>query len=310
MKHNITKRIAALLLGCLLLSTTVFAAQIPEAPEHSCVLDRSGVLSAETERAVNEYTTALDKACGAQIGVLTVDFTDELSTADYAYEVFNEWGIGDARKNNGVLLLLAIGAEDYYCVIGEGLENSLSGGVLDDLLYQNLEPGFAAEDYDRGVYQFVRAMSQELEGIYGVNILTPGGSHQQNTVHETTRPDYAEESRQDKLETFTTLIVLLIVLLVVLRVRPTFYVGRRRWFGGYGGYGSGYRSGYRSGYNSGRRDGYSSGRSSGSSSFGGGHSSSSRSSFGGFSGGSSRGAGAGRRSSSGGGRPSGGGRRS
>lgn len=295
MKQKVRKRIAALLLGLLLLSTTAFAAQIPEAPQHSCVLDRSGVLSAETERSVNEYTAALEEACGAQIGVLTVDFTDELSTADYAYEVFNKWGVGDAKKNNGVLLLLAIGAEDYYCVIGEGLENSLSGGVLDDLLYDYLEPGFAAEDYDKGVYQFVRAMSQELEGIYGVNILTPGGSHQHNSTHETVRPDYEEDIyRQERLETFTTLIVLLVILLM----RPAFYVGRRRWFGGYG---SGYRSGYRSGYSSGRRhSGYSGGHSS----------SSSRSSFGGFSGGSSRGAGAGRRSSSGGGRPSGGGRRS
>lgn len=51
----------------------------------------------------------------------TVDFTDGEDIADYAYDLFNKWGIGDKKANNGLLILLSIGAEDYYAEPGVGL---------------------------------------------------------------------------------------------------------------------------------------------------------------------------------------------
>ena len=114
------RTLAGLALAAALLTGSVFAA-VPAAPEGSCVLDEANVLSERTEQAVNDLTIALDEACGAQMAVLTVDFTGTSSTADYAVEALNSWGVGDKDKNNGVLLLLVIGAEDYYCTVGTGL---------------------------------------------------------------------------------------------------------------------------------------------------------------------------------------------
>ena len=34
----------------------------------------------------------------------------------YAYDMANAWGIGSAEKNNGVLLLLSVGDDDYQCI--------------------------------------------------------------------------------------------------------------------------------------------------------------------------------------------------
>ena len=56
---------------------------------------------------------------------MTVDFIGESNIEEYARTLFNKWGIGDKDKNNGVLLLMVIGAENYWCQQGSGLESQL-----------------------------------------------------------------------------------------------------------------------------------------------------------------------------------------
>lgn len=288
MKHRkATQRFTALIVCLLLFATTAFAA-VPEKPNHSFVRDDANVLSSQTEQLINDLSDQLTKDCGAQLAVLTVDFTGSMSTADFATEAYNKWGVGDRRKDNGVLLLLAIGAEDYYCAVGEGLEDDLKASQVDSLLWQYLEPDFAKANYNDGVQKFANAMYDELAWIYDLD-----GAPQNNGPFRPHSPiEQVRPGRHNKLGTFIWLVVLLVLLLLVMGIRTGISgYGRRRWFNRYpGGYGSGYNNGYRNGYNAGQYNGRnnrnnyrSSGWSSGSS----------------FGGGSSRGAGAGRRSSSG-----------
>lgn len=135
-KQRVLRRAGGLLLMCVLLvvlAMPALASGIPTAPD-SFVYDEADVLSSATEQYINMETAALDTACGGQIAVVAVDFTGEYSTADYAYELFNSWGIGDKNKNNGLLLLLVIGAEDYYILPGEGVTDIFSGGTLQTLM--------------------------------------------------------------------------------------------------------------------------------------------------------------------------------
>ena len=87
-------------------------------------LDNANVLSDELKGEIFFANKLLYDACGAQIVVVTVDSTGRDAIDDYAYELFNSWGIGDAAKNNGFLLLLAINDDDYYARTGSGLDRS------------------------------------------------------------------------------------------------------------------------------------------------------------------------------------------
>ena len=297
---QVRRTLAGLALAAVLLTGSVFAA-VPAAPEGSCVLDEANVLSERTEQAVNDLTIALSEACGAEIAVLTVDFTGASSTADYAADTLNSWGVGDRDKNNGVLLLLVTGAEDYYCTVGTGLEKELTPQKIDDLLWNNLEDGFAKGDYDAGVTAFANAMYDELCGIYGVQ---PGQSTGGSVAPAPERPSFLA-----RIGGFLTMVIVLLVLiaLVVLGsvLHPVRYV-RTRWFGYsypplpprrhfYGGWRRRPPLPPRPPYAGGPGPG-------GFGGFGGGSSrpsSSSRpKSFGGFGGGSGRGSGAGRRGGS------------
>ena len=143
----------------------------PDAPT-GYVYDGANVLSSSTESYIERTGSALAEACGAEVVVATVDFTDGEDIADYAYDLFNKWGIGDKRANNGLLILLSVGAEDYYAEPGVGLTDVFTGGVLDAMLYDYLEDDFAAKEYDSGVKKVYARAVEILEDHYNVSYST------------------------------------------------------------------------------------------------------------------------------------------
>lgn len=328
-KRGALRRAGVFLLACaaaVLLALPAFAADIPEAPD-SYVYDGAQVLSSSTEAYINAENAALDAACGAQVAVVTVDFTGSYSTADYAYTLFNSWGIGDRKENNGLLLLLVIGAEDYYIMPGEGVTDIFSGGTLQTLMDTYLEADFAAGQYDAGVQKTF----DEILAIYGEKYdLSP-------TYVSAPDAGYAgyDEARDAAGSLFTgffrligkILLVAIAVVLAIVLFRILFGGPRGGSGGGGGGGGGGFWNGlllgsllnrrrytYRpppppfggprpprrrppggfGGFGGGRPGGFGGfggGRPGGFGGFGGGRSGG----FGGFGGGGSRGGGAGRR---------------
>lgn len=132
-----SRRIAALLLvvtvGITALAPAASASsiQLPSLPKDQCVVDDAGVLSDSTTSELETINAQLSSSCdGAQIGVLTVDYTGSATTEDYATEAFNTWGIGSSSKNNGVLILLVMQSDqyadgDYYLTYGDGFRSTM-----------------------------------------------------------------------------------------------------------------------------------------------------------------------------------------
>ena len=223
MKQAIKRRLTGLVLSAILLTALAlpaFAADIPAAPSGHAVLDQAGVLSEETINTVDGYNNALSST-GAQIAVLTVDFTGNLSIDDYALQVFNEWGIGDKKKQNGVLFLLVTGDENYYCTLGTGLEGEITYSRLKSLLNDYAEPGFAKGDYDACVTEFTGALYSELCSLYGI---TPGEGQPQPKPVE-----------QDDSDLSGVLLMLLIAAVLIILIIGTSGRGGRGGPGGGGG---------------------------------------------------------------------------
>ena len=172
--HPVLKKTGAVLLTVLvlvLMAVPAFAVALPDAPT-GYVYDGANVLSSSTESYIERTGSALAEACGAEVVVATVDFTDGEDIADYAYDLFNKWGIGDKKANNGLLILLSVGAEDYYAEPGVGLTDVFTGGVLDAMLYDYLEDDFAAKEYDSGVKKVYARAVEILEDHYNVSYST------------------------------------------------------------------------------------------------------------------------------------------
>lgn len=183
------------------------------------VTDEADVIAPDTEEYIVQKNAELEQLCGGQIVVVAVDFLDGLDIEDYAYKIFADWNIGDDDKNNGVLLLLAIGEENYWCMQGKGLENQLTSGTIDDILWDYLEPDFAVGDYDSGVRSVFDALYSEVCNIYGVGTSGSG----QTGIY----PEEAAGAAQDAsagmgffgmlLVCFLVLVVLMVVLYIFTR---------------------------------------------------------------------------------------------
>lgn len=150
MRQRLTCIAAAAALILMLSCGSAFAG-VPSVSDDFYVADYAKVIDSSTEDYIIEQNIALENLCGAQIVVAAVDFLDGMDIEDYAYKMFNDWEIGDASENNGVLLLLVIGEENYWCVQGTGLENVLTSGDISAILWDYLEDDFAAGDYSDGV---------------------------------------------------------------------------------------------------------------------------------------------------------------
>ena len=166
-----TTRLAAMLLcAALLLAGLASAIEVVDPTEAFYVADYANVLSDETENYIITKNDSLYSLTGGQIVVVTIEFLGGQDIVEYAHTLMNEWKIGSAEFNNGLLLLLVTGEANYWAVQGSGIEVSLTASLMGDYLKDYLEPEFTAGNYDTGVMNVFDAFLGWYDRFYNVNV--------------------------------------------------------------------------------------------------------------------------------------------
>ena len=224
MKHKLVSKSAIIIAFIFVLAFALGCAKaenIPLSDEGAYALDKSGVLSSETEGHIARYNQYLAESCGAQICVVTIPTMDYVGYDDienYAYDLFNAWGIGDKDEENGVLLLLVTDDELCWCLQGEGIEDTLSSSAISDILTENMQDDFYAGEFDSGTKKTFDALYRRLCAIYsvdpdGVDDFTCDPGYNNGTVS----PNEPVPAKSKKLS-FWEIIVIIITVLVALRL--------------------------------------------------------------------------------------------
>lgn len=175
MRKNRLIRVCAMALVLLALMAVPALAKVVSPGPDFYYLDNANVLSEKLEGEIFFANKLLYDACGAQIVVVTVDSTGRDAIDDYAYELFNSWGIGDAAKDNGFLLLLAIDDDDYYARTGSGLDRRFSASTIKEYYDAYLERDFAAKRYEEGVRKFYEAVFERIATTYSADVTISQG---------------------------------------------------------------------------------------------------------------------------------------
>ena len=248
---------------CLSLTLSAFA--MVEPSESFYCADYADVLSDSTEQMICVYNGALEWECqGAQIVVVTVDHLDGMGCDEYAYQLFNDWGVGSGENNNGMLLLLAPGENKAWLAYGLGFQSKLSAKDVDRMLEKYFWKDFDAGKYDSAVSRLFKELVKWYDGVYGANISGHGNaSGQPNHIGSGTFSDALD----------WIIRIFLLIILVNSLLGGGRSVGRRRlWVplffllhsrNNRGGYGGGFGSGFGSHRGSGRGGGGFSGGGSG-----------------------------------------------
>lgn len=130
------------------------------------VMDQAGVLSDADEAALNALASQLHADKGIELAVVTVDDTPG-AAKPFATELFNAWGIGDARTNTGVLVLLVMGKRRLEVETGTGIEPALPAWWLSEMQAAKMVPRFKQGAFGDGLEQGVMAMVQRLGALPG-----------------------------------------------------------------------------------------------------------------------------------------------
>jgi len=126
------------------------------------VLDLADVMPAADEAALNSRLTKYYEASGNALVVVTVTSLEGQTIEQYANGLFNEWGIGDARTDRGVLILLAPNDRQARIEVGCGLEGTVTNGFAEQVMQMKMIPAYKQHHFEEGTLAAVDALINRL----------------------------------------------------------------------------------------------------------------------------------------------------
>jgi uncharacterized protein len=185
--------VAAVVLGFATL--VAFALDYP--PLTGRVVDQANVINAQSLGALETKLKELEDKSSIQLVVATVRSLQGSDVETYANGLFRFWKLGQAQKNNGVLLLVAPAEHKVRIEVGYGLEGTLTDALSSVIIASAIIPRFKAGDFSGGI-------ERGVDGI--INVLSGDSAGWQSKV-EVRREDASADF--DKL--FPTLFFLLVI---------------------------------------------------------------------------------------------------
>ena len=153
------------LAGALSISAPALAYTSPGAPT-GYVNDFAHVLIADTKQDLEQELAAFEATTTSEIAVAIVPDMGGDYIENYAVKLFEDWKIGKAKQDNGVLLLVAIEERKLRIEVGYGLEGALPDSVAQSILDNEMTPRLRAGDYDGAVTAAVHAIEAATQGEY------------------------------------------------------------------------------------------------------------------------------------------------
>jgi uncharacterized protein len=140
-------------------------------------------LDSNSKNSLEDLASRVEKDTGSEIAVAIVDNLQGLTVEEYAVELFERWGIGKEKEDNGILILIGIegeaGKRPLRIEVGYGLEGVITdleaGNIADDILVPELVKG----DFYSGLYHSIIAIADQIyeeEGLEPISTAVNSGT--------------------------------------------------------------------------------------------------------------------------------------
>jgi uncharacterized protein len=163
------KKSVWLFIGMLFACTWLHAQEVlPRPNPPRLVTDQAGVLSEGERQALEQKLVAFDDSTSNQIAVVLIKTLNDRPIEEYATKLFREWGIGNKKTNNGVLILAAIDDRKVWIEVGYGLEGAIPDITASEIYRNIIVPAFKKQNYYEGLDNAVDALAKAAVGEYKV----------------------------------------------------------------------------------------------------------------------------------------------
>lgn len=118
---------------------------------NSYVSNPDKILNDTTVTTINALLGDLEQKTTAQVAVVAIQSIGDEDIFDFAQNLFNHWGIGQAKEDNGLLILLVMDKRTIRLHTGYGLEGELPDIICRHIEIEKMVPRFKEQNYNQGI---------------------------------------------------------------------------------------------------------------------------------------------------------------
>ncbi|MCU4439796.1 TPM domain-containing protein [Acinetobacter lwoffii] len=115
------------------------------------VIDQANILSPAEKQQFSQRILKLYNEGKGQIGVVIVPTTGQEDIFDYSMRVAEAWQLGSAKRDNGLLMTIAINDRRIQILTGYSLEGVLPDIVAGRIIHDKITPFFKQGQYAQGI---------------------------------------------------------------------------------------------------------------------------------------------------------------
>lgn len=126
-------------------------------------VDTAGVLTADELAQLNTKLDGIDTGNGSkQVAVVVIPSTSPLAIEQYGIQLADKWKVGDADKDNGVILIVATQDRKIRIEVGTGAEADITDAQAGDIIRDVISPKLKAGEWFNGISAGVDAINAKL----------------------------------------------------------------------------------------------------------------------------------------------------
>ena len=182
------------------------------------VVDQAGLLSPAQVAELTSKSEAVQARTGRQFVIATVNSLEGRTIEDYGYRLGREWAIGDAQKDDGVILLVAPNEKKVRIETGYGARVFLTDALSSVIIRNSILPRFKAGDMAGGI-------AAGADEIIGLMQLSPAEAAKR------AQEASASETRRQKVEINPIPVIFIVVIFFVIIGSIARAAGGRRYRG-------------------------------------------------------------------------------
>lgn len=126
------------------------------------VVDAANIIDDATEAELTAKLDAFEERNQRQFVIVTIPDLEGYDIADYGYRLGREWALGDAERNDGIILIVAPNDKKMRVEVGYGLEGTIPDGLAFEYI-EGMKPYFRDGDFSGGIAWGAEQIITQLE---------------------------------------------------------------------------------------------------------------------------------------------------
>ena len=137
---------------------------VPVPPLKARITDVTGTLNAGQLASLEAALRDFEQKKGSQIAVLVLPSTQPETIEQYSIRVAEQWKVGRARLDDGVILVIAKDDQKLRVEVGYGLEGAIPDVTAKRVIREVIAPHFLANDFYGGISEGTQTLMKLIDG--------------------------------------------------------------------------------------------------------------------------------------------------